>query len=265
MKLLKICKIWGSHGSADANQGLLDYNLELFQQMVTVRFFQNISRVEWLNSEQTNVLRIIYVLILMDVMWLGIQSVIYTPIWALCLLLPTGQWRLLGGIECPLWLSSLDFFLWSFFKHWMLSFSSSLWSDVWSGAFLANGYNEVLSGCQLGRVVEQWTNLCFEDHLCPHPQSCDVTGYPAHHLCTCPSCVCCWPLANGDCWMGLSVRSDRPDHTSLHRKEKKLDIQCLKKLQKKKSRLLSQSGHSILSNSLQWLAGNNKHAAQTGI
>jgi len=139
------------------------------------------------------------------------------------------------------------------------------WNDVRSCAFPANGYNEVLSGCQLGRVVEQWTNLCFEDHLCPHPQSCDVTGYPAHHLCTCPSCVCCWPLANGDCWMGLSVRSDRPDHTSLHRKEKKLDIQCLKKLQKKKSRLLSQSGHSILSNSLQWLAGNNKHAAQTGI
>jgi len=38
---------------------------------------------------------------------------------------------------------------------------------VRSIAFPATEYNLVLLGYQLGQVVEQWKNQCFEDHLCP--------------------------------------------------------------------------------------------------
>jgi hypothetical protein len=31
-------------------------------------------------------------------------------------------------------------------------------------------YDEVFSGYQLGQMVGQWKNQCFEDHLCPRPQ-----------------------------------------------------------------------------------------------
>jgi F420-0:gamma-glutamyl ligase len=44
--------------------------------MVAVKFFQVITQVEWLNSEQTNMLKTISVLILRVVMWLGIQSIV---------------------------------------------------------------------------------------------------------------------------------------------------------------------------------------------
>jgi hypothetical protein len=45
-------------------------------------------------------------------------------------------------------------------------------------AFPVTEYEEVLSGCQLGQMVEQWKNQCFEDHLCPHPQGTSLTSQP---------------------------------------------------------------------------------------
>jgi hypothetical protein len=95
----------------------------------------------------------------------------------------------ISRIECPLWLSSLHFFFQSVFKCQMSSFFFSLWSGVWSGTFLASGYSEVLLGYQPTWVVEQWTNQCFEDQLCPHPQSCDMAGDPVCCLYTCLSCM----------------------------------------------------------------------------
>jgi len=56
-----------------------------------VKFFQVISQVEWLNSEQTNVLSTISVLILRVVAWLGIQSIFCIPAQALCSLLQQTQ------------------------------------------------------------------------------------------------------------------------------------------------------------------------------
>jgi hypothetical protein len=104
-------KVWISIGREDR---LVD--LALSWQTVTVKFFQVISQVKWVNGEQTNMSRTISVLIFSVVTWLGFQSVVSKPVGALCSLLPTSQWRLLGGIECPLLLSSLHVFFWSFFE-----------------------------------------------------------------------------------------------------------------------------------------------------
>jgi hypothetical protein len=57
-------------------------------------------------------------------MWLGIQSAVYIPVRAPCSLLPASQWKLLGGTECPLWLSSVDVF-WSFCDCQISRFFSS--------------------------------------------------------------------------------------------------------------------------------------------
>jgi len=90
-----------------------------------MKFFRVISQVMWLNGEQTNDSRTISVLIHSVVTWLGIQSVVYIPVRAPFSLLPVSQWRLLGGIEYPLWLNSLDVFFRSFFERRISSFFSS--------------------------------------------------------------------------------------------------------------------------------------------
>jgi hypothetical protein len=65
---------------------LLSYNLALSRQMIMVKFFWVISRVEWLNGEQANISRTISSLILRVMTQLGIHSFFYIPAEALCLL-----------------------------------------------------------------------------------------------------------------------------------------------------------------------------------
>jgi hypothetical protein len=67
-------------------------------------------------------------------------------------------------------------------------------------------YSEVLSGYQPDRVVVQWTNQRFEDHLCPHPQGCDVAGQViTDSQSVCPS----WPRAPScDSWSYFSLEEN---------------------------------------------------------
>jgi hypothetical protein len=66
-----------------------------------------INQAKWLNSEKTNVLKTISVLVLRVLIWiwLGTQSVLFIPVQAPRSWLTTNQWGLMGGVK---WLLCLD-------------------------------------------------------------------------------------------------------------------------------------------------------------